>query len=440
MKKTLSLFMLATLFALPLFAAGQSEAPAAAAAPAGPQKLVIWSHAVHEQVARGTRGGAAIDLVSQFEHEFNAEIEWITLPFTGMQDAILRQVNLPRGEADVVFVVENWANQTLLEQFDSLNDRMRTTPVADAQDIPDGVWGTFRIGTDQKAVPYRSVPQILHYNQAMMEARGMSRPPATIEEVAEYALRMSYTREDGAQVYGLAIKRLEDPIAFIRAFGGEVLTPDFQVRVTEPAAIRAITLLRDLFNQGVIPPDFATIDDVTYSNLYSEGLIGMTLHGNDYFVRFNNPENAAIAGDSWFTYIPASRTTPGEIAPAKIAIWGAGIPRNSPAATKDLAFEFLRFFASPEAQLAMARNGNSPVRSSTYQEPSFAGDVPYAAVGAQVMPVTRPHLPAFEGTQEVIDVFARHAVLAITGRVPVEQAMNEAATAIESVLRREGIR
>jgi hypothetical protein len=50
-----------------------------------------------------------------------------------------------------------------------------------------------------------------------------------------------------------------------------------------------------------------------------------------------------------------------------------------------------------------------------------------------------PHIPVFEGTTEVLDVFEQQVVLAITGRKEVGQAMADAESAIQRVLDQEGI-
>lgn len=438
MKRLMALVVILTIAAGSVFAGGGQED--GGGAEEGPRRLVVWSHAVHQQVADGTRGGEAINIEAEFEEQFNVEVEWNTLPFTGMQDQILRQVNLPRGEADIVFIVESWANETLLSQFESIDGFMAASPVVDADDIPQGIWDTFAVDGEQKAVPYRSAPQILHYNRAMLEELGFDGPPQSMEELGEYARALTRTREDGAQIYGLGIKQWEDPIAVIRSFGGEVLSPQFEVMTTEPEAIEAMTFLRDLYADGVIPPDFAQLEDVDWQNLFCEGLVGMIFHGDSYYVRLSDPEQCGNAGDGWFSYIPAAESMAQEVAPAKIAFWGAGIPLNSPDENKELAYEFLRFFASPDAQLAMALNGNGPVRASTYLEPAFAQNIAYAEVDATMLPYSRPHLPAFEGTQEVFDTFEEQAILAITGRKSVEQAMSDAAESIEAILRREGVR
>jgi multiple sugar transport system substrate-binding protein len=421
-----------------VFFTGQGEGQTKAQS--APQKLVVWCHAVHQQVADGTRGTTGESATAEFEAKYNVKVEWVPLAFQGMDEKILREINLPRGAADVVFVVDNWASSNTLQTLEPLEQMLKKSPVEEAKDIPEGVWRTFALEGSQRALAYRSTPQILHYNKAIFDRRGISGPPMTIEQLGDYARRTTYTREDGGKVYGLGIKGWEDPIAFVRAFGGEVLTFDFKVKANQPETVQAITFLRDLYKAGAIPPDYLNISDPDYSTLFSEGLLAMTLHGADYNVRYNNPKQSKIVGSALFHYIPAAERTGKKIAPAKIAIWATAIPRNSAPEKKQLAFEFLRFFASKPAQLKLAVNGNGPVRESIYRDPQYMSAVKYAELAATVLPHTRPHLPPFGGTAEVIDMFKTQAAQAITGKKEVQKAMDEAAAAIETILRREGVK
>ena len=264
----------------------------------------------------------------------------------------------------------------------------------------------------------------------------MDGPPENMEQWMEAAKRASYTRDDGAEVYGLGIKPSEDPIAIIRAFGGEVLSSDYTIGTTSREAIRAVEWLKELYEAGAIPPNFSQLGSQEYQNLMNEGLVAMTLFGDNYQERFNDPEQSRVAGNVKPAAIPAAG---GGVAQAKIAYWGAGIPTNSDPDKKDLAWEFLKFFTSQEIQFEMALNGNGPVRTSVFEMDAYVEQVPYASTVAKMLDNASPHIPVFEGTTEVLDVFEQQVVLAITGRKEVGQAMADAETRIQRVLNQEGI-
>ena len=91
-------------------------------------------------------------------------------------------------------------------------------------------------------------------------------------------------------------------------------------------------------------------------------------------------------------------------------------------------------------QLTLALNNNSPVRATTYANPRYASEIPYAGVVQKVLPIASPPFPAFPGSKEAERIFLEESVAAITGQKPVQRAMDDAAAGIERVLRREGLR
>lgn len=402
-------------------------------------KLVIWCHTVHQQVAEGTRGGAEINLAAEFMEKYNVELEWVTIPWAQAQGKVLRELSLAESTVNVAYIVDEWPTSTLLNMLEPLNPFMEANPIEDFDDLAEGMVSTFSSDGLLYVVPVRSNPQILHYNKAIFADRGITRAPLTFEELVEDARKSTYTRADGARVYGLGLKPREDIIAVVRAFGGEVLTSDYKVLSNQPPAVEAITILRDLYAEGVIPPNFTVLASKDYQSLIGEGLVVMTFFGDNYYLRFNDPAKSKVAGDMWFSWIPPSEKTGLDVASCKIGFWGMAIPKNSPLEKRDLAWNFIKYFAGKDTQLKMGLNGNGPVRVSTFDDPTYSEGIPYAAVSKKILSIARPHLPIFEGTAEVRDIFTEQASLVILGLKDPQQAMDAAAAAITAVLEREGI-
>ena len=81
-------------------------------------------------------------------------------------------------------------------------------------------------------IPFRQATAGLHYNEALLEERGLSGPPKSIEEFADYARQLTYTRDDGTNVYGFAYEaqNYSNVVNIARAWGGAFITPDYKVR------------------------------------------------------------------------------------------------------------------------------------------------------------------------------------------------------------------
>ena len=90
------------------------------------------------------------------------------------------------------------------------------------------------------AVPYRHATHGLHYNTEFFAERGVSGPPANVEQAIALAEKLTFKRADGVQVYGL-VMNFDDPstpIDWVRGFGGDFITPDYKVVVDQPGAVR----------------------------------------------------------------------------------------------------------------------------------------------------------------------------------------------------------
>ncbi len=397
--------------------------------------IVVWCVAVHRDVAIGAYG-ARIDIVTPFEQEHGVTIRWVTIPWAGMEEKILRELALPRTEAHIIYFVDVWASPESLARLMPLDDFMTAAPIKEFEGLAPGMLSAFVYDGKYRGVPVRSNMQILHYNKAIFAKQGIEEAPRTFEELIEAAKAATHTREDGAPVYGLGLKVPEDIIGVIRAFGGEVMTPDYQVVCDSREAIAAITALRDLYTAGALPPDFFMLQAADYERLVGQGLVAMVFFGDNYNLRFNDPTRVSpeVVGQMHVAPIPASETTDLEVAPCKVAFWAMTIPNNAPRENRELAWEFIRYLASPEAQLSMALNGNGPTRAAVFGDPEYQAGVPYAWASELAVDAARPLWPPFAHLSRAEDILAQEAVLAIMGQKDPGQAMKDAARAIRALL------
>src|SRR5262249_58921595 len=118
-------------------------------------------------------------------------------------------------------------------------------------------------GTRLYGIPMRATTTFLHWNRAVFEERGIGGPPKTIEEFAEIARKCTFTRPNGEKVYGFSVQGTKAEIFYplldlSRAWDGDFMTADYRVVCNEPPVVKALTLLRDLVKDGVMPPNLTT--------------------------------------------------------------------------------------------------------------------------------------------------------------------------------------
>ena len=415
----------------------------ALSAPASAQdKLTLWSHVVHQQVVEGARGGAEVDLGAAFTDSTGTGLEWVTIAFAQMADKVKRELNLSNSEADIVFVVNAWADPSTLRQLVPLDEFMAASPIANMDDISPAMIAAFSDKEGMKGIPIRHNPQLLHYNTQIFEQQGIEAAPTTAEELVETIKKATHVRDDGATVYGFAFEtnQLEDLAVWVRAWGGELIGQDLSIGVNTPEAIAAISALRDLYAAGALPPNLSILTPADLQNLLSQGLIVMGIFGDNYYARFNNPEQSRVAGNTWFAPVPASESNTKADYASAAGVWAMTIPKNGDPESRQRAYDFMAYLSEQDNQLTLALNNNSPIRASIYSNAEYAAKVPYASVVQKVLPIAAPAKPAFPGSLEVERIILEEAVAAITGEKDVEAAVADADAAIERVMKREGLR
>jgi len=237
-------------------------------------------------------------------------------------------------------------------------------------------------------------------------------------------------------VHGLVLDGPRPPqmVDIARMLGGDFLTTDYELVADEPPMVRTVELLRDFYQEGVLPRawlNFTTEDTITYMQ---QGRAAMAITPFGRYRNFNDATDSRFPGSFDVTTIPVTEELADqyEVAPAKTEFWVMAIPKNSP--QPELAWEFIRHASTKEATIRMAVNGNGPVRPSAYDDPRVQDLVPYAEAEARVLSVARPPLPGFEDAARAEDIFIEELGLALLGRKEPQAAMDDVVRRVEPLL------
>jgi multiple sugar transport system substrate-binding protein len=269
-----------------------------------------------------------------------------------------------------------------------------------------------------------------------MAERGVAGPPKTVEELIEQADRLTFRRADGQPVHGFILDGTSPAqiIDIARAWNGDFLTEDYQLRVTDEPMVRTVALLRDWFAKGVLPrtfTKFTTEETIAYMTT-GRGAMAITPFGR--FETFNDPAKSQVAGQMGVAPVPSAAALAARfpVAPAKTEFWSFVIPRNT--RNKELSWSLVRALSSKPNTLRAAINGNGPVRSSTYAEPQLKAMIPYAEAEAAVLKVARPPLPGWDNAARAEDIFREELDLVLVGGKAPQAAMDSVARRIQPLL------
>jgi multiple sugar transport system substrate-binding protein len=397
-----------------------------------PENLTILSHRVHQTVATGSQGG---DITEGWQKENGVGVEWVTMETGPLHERIFRELALPETSIDIAFLVNTRAVRGLTNLLEPLNAYQEEDPIEDFDDIFPGLVGAMTFDGELYGIPFRHASTCFHYNERMLEERGIERPQ-TMEEVIEAAYDLTYEAEDGTQVHGFVIMgdNYANIVDIARAWDGDFITLDYKLAVTAPGMTKAAQTLRDFYEQGVLPTNWAAIKTEEVNTWLQTGRAAMTTTSCGRNRIYNDPEKSQEAGNIKTVAMPVGEEFQDkfEVAPAKVEFWTMVIPANSQ--HKELAWSLVREMLSKESTLQAALNGNGPVRASTYDAPEIRDTLPYAEEERAVLKVGRVPLPAFDEAAKAGDIFVEEMQAAVLGMKPVEEALSHIESRVQPLL------
>jgi multiple sugar transport system substrate-binding protein len=395
--------------------------------------LQVFAHRVHKTVAVGTQGG---DATAAWTRQSGTPVEWTTFDTGPLQERLFREAALGETSVDVGFILNTQAVPRTAELFEPLDAFLARDPIEDPKDVFSGLVDGMKIGGKTLAMPYRHASSGLHWNEEILAERGFPKPPSTIEEMVEAAKACTYRRADGTACVGLCMPGVTYPnvIDLARAWDGDFITQDYKVVADQPGMLNAVRLLRDLFQAGAFPRNFSAITTEDVATWMQQGRAAMALQSMGRNRIFNDPQKSRFPGKIQTGAVPISASLKDRyaVAPAKVEYWGMAIPRN--AKRKGLSWNFIKAMMTKEATLAMALNGNGPVRASTYDDPGFRATVPYADAERAVLKVARVPLPAFDEAARAGDIFKEETEAAVLGMKTPEVAMASVVQRVKPLL------
>jgi multiple sugar transport system substrate-binding protein len=241
---------------------------------------------------------------------------------------------------------------------------------------PDAV-NLYRWNGELFALPRDYGNQNLFYNIDLLEKAGVKPPPAdwtdtsfTFAAFVEMARALTKRSGDRIEQYGFLVNRGWRPWAsWVYNNGATVVKTNEQglateIALTDPAAVEALQLLQDLMYKDPVAPRPDIEAESGGFELFASGKVGIML---------TNPSDVVK-----FRQIDAFRWDVGTLPLGKAAKrgtggggtgWAIGAGTKSP----DVAWEFLKFVSSAEAQLDEVRVGaTTPSRVSVVTSKDFA--------------------------------------------------------------------
>ena len=258
--------------------------------------LTALGHRVHQTSATTGPGG---DATEPFRQASAANLNWVTFgDVNAVHERLLREASLSETTIDVAYLVNGRAVPRNLKLFEPLDALLKDAPIEAFDDFAPGLIAPLKTDAGLHGIPVCHATNALIYNEAILEERGVTALPKTFEEFAELARKLTFKREDGTQVNGLAFTAVfaSNFLTLARCLGGDYMTSDGKLVANEAPMVQTLTLLADFYKAGVLPRNFATVNNEEITTWMQQGRAAMTINPFARLVAYNDASKGKFGG------------------------------------------------------------------------------------------------------------------------------------------------
>lgn len=362
--------------------------------------------------AMGTEGEVLQDFAAAFmEENPEAQVEVTAVPWDGAHDKIANAI--AAGETpDLSLIGTTW-----MGEFAEAGG-IDPTPegLVEESDFFPGAWESTEVGGTSYGVPWYVETRALYYRTDLAEQAGWSEPPATWDELRQFA---SDLQEKGGADYGLQLQAgntgaWQTMMPFAWSAGAELTDADgSSYTIDSPEMVEGLDYYRSLFADGLSSTD--KLDPGELESGLADGSIGSFISGPWHA---DLVEEAGLAPDQY-----ALAPLPGtDSAPGTSFVGGGDLAVFSDADNKDGAWKFIQWLAEPETQQAFYDEvGDLPAVQAAWGSGELADDPQLQVFGAQLASASAP--PAVPTWEEVASVMDSEIEKATKGEVSAEEAV-----------------
>jgi putative chitobiose transport system substrate-binding protein len=350
------------------------------------------------------------------------QIKWVDVPWSAMESKILAAVSAQTAP-DVVNLNPDFAS--MLAQRQAWLNLDPLVPATARQAYLPNIWQASSLNGKTFGLPWYITTEITIYNTDLLKKAGLTKPPATYQELAQvarqikektgkYAFFVTFVPEDSSQVLQ----------SFVQ-MGVSLVDESGKAAFNTEAGRAVFQYWVDLYQQGLLPQEVLTQGHQRAVQLYQAGETALLLTGPQFLraIADNAPTVAKVSQ-------PAPQIS-GETGKKNVAVMNLVIPQGSD--VPEPALKFALFVTNPTNQLAFAKEANVlPSTTNGLTDTYFqtAGNDPASqarTVSAQQLAQAEVLIPVTTDLGKLKKAIYQNLQAAMLGQKTVEQAVNDAA-------------
>lgn len=322
-------------------------------------------------------------------------VELVSLHIHDLYQSALTNRGLQDGSFDLALLVTDWLAEGMATG--ALEDLQLWHTQMPLPDWPSGwaqsLTGPLYFGSKLSSIPWHDGPECLVYRSDLFNDPGRRAafharfgrelaPPVTWQEFEETARFFTHPEQN---LYGTVFAAFPDGHNTLYDFalqlwsrGGEFVSPSGTLQLVTPAAVDVLDFYRCVVRDPALcHPQAPALDSTQSGDLFLSGQIAMMANWFGFAARASR-SGSPLAGRVAIAPIPSA---PNCTHVSLSVFWALAMGSGS--RNKSLAWQFLRFIASPERDIGITRHGAVGTRLSTWRNAELQAEIPaYSSIEA----------------------------------------------------------
>ncbi|MEL6820064.1 MAG: extracellular solute-binding protein [Pseudomonadota bacterium] len=391
------------------------------------------------------------EIMGEFSDVTGANVSKDDLGYGGLYEKQVLNCSQRDDTYDVLFIDGIWVGEFAESGcIEAVEDRVNATDpkIIAMDDYVESFAGQATWNGTLQCLPIAGYWHMLHYRTDLFEQAGLE-PPKTFDDMLA-AAKVFKDNEDFPELEGGMAMNFQRGAAagqqyfeWIYSAGGSPWKSNFigstdvygdlAPTINSEEGVKMVEFFKEISQYG--PPGVENFAWDERANAFTQGKVAMI---NNWSVRtplFTDPDLSKVNGKFGVAMFPHAE---GETSVPPVGGWILCI--NAHSKNKDAAWDFVKWFSSPETHKKFVLAGGPPSRHSAFQDEQinaeqFWTQTLYDSAKA-AWPDGRPRYP---GTFQVIDAIGLEVNRAIIGEEPVQEALDKANENVERVLKSEGL-
>lgn len=359
------------------------------------------------------------------ENNISVEAEMIPLELHDLYQETITNKGLKNGSWDIAHLNTDWIFDAANEQ--AVQDLTPFLAQNAPQNYPEG-WHPSLLHLQQiedatYGLPFHDGPECLIFRKDLLEdaAERLTfkkrygyelQPPKTWEEFTQIAA--FFNRPDQG-LYGCVFANYPDGHNMVFDFclqlwtrGGSLLNAQNTIDINTPAAVKALDYYRNIVNnKNAVHPNSKDFGSVEAGMAFANGEAALAINWFGFASMCEVLAESKVKGKVDIAELPHEKNhTTASLNVYWLYTIGTGSKQQQ------LAYDFLRFATTPEADKLLTKEGGIGCRKSTWNDPDINETIPfYHKLGMlHEHALTLPQIPVWPKVAELIDQMVLKAI------------------------------